>query len=93
MSAVLLAEGRAGSDEEIREFMSGNICRCGAYPQHRRRHPRGLGAVMQAFQYMRADDAASAVALVSGDPKAQYLAGGTTQVDLMLNDGVLEPER
>jgi xanthine dehydrogenase YagS FAD-binding subunit len=33
------------------------------------------------------------VALVSGDPKAQYLAGGTTQVDLMLKDGVLEPER
>ncbi|MET8677768.1 (2Fe-2S)-binding protein [Streptomyces sp. NPDC004647] len=33
MSAVcLLQEGRAGSDEEIREFMSGNICRCGAYP-------------------------------------------------------------
>src|SRR5262249_51994360 len=33
MSAVaLLAEGRAGSDEEIAEFMSGNICRCGAYP-------------------------------------------------------------
>jgi xanthine dehydrogenase YagT iron-sulfur-binding subunit len=33
MSAVsLIAEGRAGSDEEIREFMSGNLCRCGAYP-------------------------------------------------------------
>ncbi|MFG3585650.1 (2Fe-2S)-binding protein [Streptomyces sp. NPDC047990] len=33
MSAVaLLAEGRAGSDEEIREYMSGNLCRCGAYP-------------------------------------------------------------
>jgi xanthine dehydrogenase YagT iron-sulfur-binding subunit len=33
MSAVaLLAEGRAGSDPEIREFMSGNLCRCGAYP-------------------------------------------------------------
>lgn len=33
MSAVaLLREGRVGSDEEIREFMSGNICRCGAYP-------------------------------------------------------------
>jgi len=33
MSAVaLLAEGRAGSDQEIREFMSGNLCRCGAYP-------------------------------------------------------------
>jgi xanthine dehydrogenase YagT iron-sulfur-binding subunit len=33
MSAIaLLAEGRAGSDGEIREFMSGNLCRCGAYP-------------------------------------------------------------
>jgi xanthine dehydrogenase YagT iron-sulfur-binding subunit len=33
MSAVaLLGEGRAASDEEIREFMSGNLCRCGAYP-------------------------------------------------------------
>jgi xanthine dehydrogenase YagT iron-sulfur-binding subunit len=33
LSAVsLLAEGRAGSDAEIREFMSGNLCRCGAYP-------------------------------------------------------------
>jgi xanthine dehydrogenase YagT iron-sulfur-binding subunit len=33
MSAVaLLKEGHAGSETEIREFMSGNICRCGAYP-------------------------------------------------------------
>jgi xanthine dehydrogenase YagT iron-sulfur-binding subunit len=33
MSAVaLLEEGRAGSDGEIREYMSGNLCRCGAYP-------------------------------------------------------------
>jgi len=32
MSAVaLLAEKRIGSDAEIREFMSGNLCRCGAY--------------------------------------------------------------
>jgi xanthine dehydrogenase YagT iron-sulfur-binding subunit len=32
MSAVaLLQEGRARSREEIREFMSGNLCRCGAY--------------------------------------------------------------
>jgi xanthine dehydrogenase YagT iron-sulfur-binding subunit len=32
VSAVgLLAEGRTGSDANIREFMSGNICRCGAY--------------------------------------------------------------
>ena len=31
-SVALLREGRASSDEEVREFMSGNICRCGAYP-------------------------------------------------------------
>ena len=32
MSAVgLLREGHAGSDDEIRELMSGNLCRCGAY--------------------------------------------------------------
>ncbi len=29
---ALLAEGRTTSRDEIREFMSGNICRCGAYP-------------------------------------------------------------
>ncbi|SDL41432.1 xanthine dehydrogenase YagT iron-sulfur-binding subunit [Nonomuraea maritima] len=33
MSAVaLLREGHARTDAEIREAMSGNICRCGAYP-------------------------------------------------------------
>jgi xanthine dehydrogenase YagT iron-sulfur-binding subunit len=33
MSAVAcLQEGHAGSDAEIREYMSGNLCRCGAYP-------------------------------------------------------------
>lgn len=25
-------EGQAGSPDEIKEFMSDNICRCGAYP-------------------------------------------------------------
>jgi xanthine dehydrogenase YagT iron-sulfur-binding subunit len=30
-AAGLLAEGRTQSDTEIREFMSDNICRCGAY--------------------------------------------------------------
>jgi xanthine dehydrogenase YagT iron-sulfur-binding subunit len=33
MSAVaLMEEGRAVSDDSIREWMSGNLCRCGAYP-------------------------------------------------------------
>jgi len=34
MSAVAcVAEGHTGSNAEIREWMSGNICRCSAYPQ------------------------------------------------------------
>jgi len=36
MSAVaLLKEGHAGDDAEIAEWMSGNICRCAAYPNIR----------------------------------------------------------
>lgn len=34
MSAVAcIREGHAGGDAEIREWMSGNLCRCSAYPQ------------------------------------------------------------
>lgn len=33
MSAVAcVREGHANNDDEIRQYMSGNICRCGAYP-------------------------------------------------------------
>jgi xanthine dehydrogenase YagT iron-sulfur-binding subunit len=43
-SAVgLLAEGRAKSVDEIRELMSGNICRCGAYPNI-------IAAIQQAME-------------------------------------------
>jgi len=32
MSAIAcIREGHAGSADEIREYMSGNLCRCGAY--------------------------------------------------------------
>ena len=31
-AVALLKENHANGDEEIREWMSGNICRCGAYP-------------------------------------------------------------
>jgi xanthine dehydrogenase YagT iron-sulfur-binding subunit len=48
MSAVaLLTEPVGASDDDVREFMSGNICRCGAYPnivaavQHVRRARSG----------------------------------------------------
>jgi xanthine dehydrogenase YagT iron-sulfur-binding subunit len=43
-SAVgLMREGHAGTADEIRELMSGNICRCGAYPNI-------LAAIQQAMQ-------------------------------------------
>src|SRR2546423_12422777 len=48
---------------------------------------------MRPFEYVRADDVTAAVALVSADPEAEYLAGGTTELDLILKDGVLEPGR
>ena len=33
MSAVVcIRDGKANADESIREFMSGNLCRCAAYP-------------------------------------------------------------
>jgi xanthine dehydrogenase YagT iron-sulfur-binding subunit len=31
-AVACIKEGHAGSDDEIREWMSGNLCRCGAYP-------------------------------------------------------------
>src|SRR3954449_2982876 len=43
-SAVgLIAEGKARTPDEIRELMSGNICRCGAYPNI-------VAAILQAME-------------------------------------------
>ena len=45
-SAVgLLCEGYARTDDEVRELMSGNICRCGAYPNI-------LAAIQEARQVL-----------------------------------------
>jgi xanthine dehydrogenase YagT iron-sulfur-binding subunit len=33
VAVALIAEGHAGSEAEIREWMSGVVCRCSAYPQ------------------------------------------------------------
>jgi CO/xanthine dehydrogenase FAD-binding subunit len=48
---------------------------------------------MRSFEYSRAHTVDEAVATVSGEPEAAYLAGGTTQLDLMLKDGVVEATR
>ena len=44
-AAGLIAEGRAQTADEIRELMSGNICRCGAYPNI-------VAAIQQAMKAM-----------------------------------------
>jgi xanthine dehydrogenase YagT iron-sulfur-binding subunit len=47
MSAIAcVTEGHAGSEDEIREYMSGNLCRCAAYPNI-------VQAVRQAAAEMR----------------------------------------
>jgi xanthine dehydrogenase YagT iron-sulfur-binding subunit len=46
-AAGLIREGKAKSDDEIRELMSGNICRCAAYPNI-------LAAIRQAMKVMEA---------------------------------------
>jgi xanthine dehydrogenase YagT iron-sulfur-binding subunit len=49
LSAIgCIAEGHAGNDEELREFMSGNICRCAAYPNI-------IAAIRQAAGEMERD--------------------------------------
>jgi CO/xanthine dehydrogenase FAD-binding subunit len=45
------------------------------------------------FEYVRAEDLASAIALVGADPDAAFLAGGTTMLDLALKDRVVRPSR
>jgi CO/xanthine dehydrogenase FAD-binding subunit len=47
---------------------------------------------MRSFEYVRASDVGHALALMTGHPEAAYLAGGTTQLDLM-KDGVWHPDR
>jgi CO/xanthine dehydrogenase FAD-binding subunit len=45
---------------------------------------------VRPFEYLRAGDADEAIAAVAGDPGGAFLAGGTTQVDLMREE-VLRP--
>ena len=86
-AAGLIAEGRAKTADEIRELMSGNICRCGAYPNIVGGDPAGDGwQAMIKFEYARAKDVADAVRRIAADPRAKFIAGGTNLIDLMKDD-------
>ena len=95
MSAVALLKEPCGPDDaEVKEFMSGNICRCGAYPnivaaiqsvrQNAKRRKQD-----ENFRLTRADDNAQAIAAAAKATTAQqgaeirFIAGGTTLIDLM----------
>jgi xanthine dehydrogenase YagS FAD-binding subunit len=45
---------------------------------------------MHPFQYQRAENPGQAVAAVAKNPEAAFIAGGTSQVDL-LKEGVHQP--
>lgn len=47
----LIQEGKASTADDIRELMSGNICRCGAYPNI-------VEAIQQALETMKASQSA-----------------------------------
>ena len=85
-AAGLIAEGKARTADEIRELMSGNICRCGAYPNIVAAIQQAMRQRMIEFQYARADNVADAVRQMAASPAAKFIAGGTNLVDLMKMD-------
>ena len=82
------------SDEEIKERMSGNLCRCGAYvgicAAIREAFESEVRA-MKNFAYARAETAEAAITLLGRQPNAKFLGGGTNLVDLM-RENIEQPD-
>ena len=103
VSADVAAVGFKLTPEELRERMSGNLCRCGAYngiadailQNLRRCRPwnpdDARDPPMTPFAYERAPDLQAALAL-GGREGAKYLGGGTNLVDLM-RETIEHPQR
>ncbi len=96
-----IAEGHAASDDEIREWMSGNICRCGAYTNivaairdaaggraddgSLRLRPRGQRLRRDRQRARHRSDGAQ-------EPGADFFAGGTDMMQLM-GEHLRNPDR
>ena len=80
------------TEEEIRERMSGNLCRCGAYTGivAAVRSVSHEGRRMNPFTYSRAATVDDAIAGIA-QPEAKPLGGGTNLIDLM-KMGVEKPD-
>ena len=87
-------EGAVRADDaEVKEFMSGNICRCGAYPNIvaaiQRVRQGAKARRMKTFQLTPPKDNEQAIAAAAKSQTAQqgaeirFIAGGTTLIDLM----------
>ena len=96
------AEGHANNDAEIREWMSGNLCRCGAYAnivaairqaKTQGRPPEHPPNFLQhrPFAY-RATDARRRPRRTRQPAGANFFGGGTNLIDLM-KQGVETPSR
>ncbi len=91
-----------GSDDEIREWMSGNICRCGAYANivaAIRHVAQRRDRLMVPFAYARAASIATATATGARhrsdgahEPGADFFAGGTDMMQLM-GEHLRNPDR
>ena len=74
-------EGHADSDADIREYMSGNLCRCAAYPNIvaaiKAGAVRDEGGVMRPFAYERADNSPLCRAIEACDAGLRQSPAGT----------------
>lgn len=68
-AAACIAEGHTGSSAEIKEWMSGNLCRCAAYPQ--------IVAAVQAVATQPASHSAASHSAGS-HPAGSHPAGSTS---------------
>jgi xanthine dehydrogenase YagT iron-sulfur-binding subunit len=76
----LVSGGRTTSDAVIREHMSGNLCRCGAY----------VNIILVSFGYTAVPDLQTAISSVAAMRGAEFIAGGTDMLQL-LQEGVRTP--
>ena len=77
----------AASKDEIRERMSGNICRCGAYSNiDATPSARFGGTGVRPFTYERASTPQAAAAAAAARANAKFIAGGTNLLDLMKHE-------
>jgi hypothetical protein len=84
MSGVgCIAEGHTGSPAETREWMSGNVCRCGAYTNIVKAVVTAARTHLHVFPFRYSKAADEQTALRAGAAGTRYLAGSTTLVDLM----------